>query len=85
MIKATSVRANDDFTITVQLEDGRVATHDMGYLKELDGPVVDKIKSVAEFRKAFVENGIVAWPSGYDIDPYYLIECSEISGCLKWD
>jgi hypothetical protein len=49
---------------------------DMLYLKKLNGPVVDPIKKLAEFKRVFIRNGIVAWPSGYDIDPYFLIESS---------
>jgi hypothetical protein len=36
--------------------------------------VVDPLKDVREFSKVFVRNGIVTWTTGYDIDPYYLVE-----------
>lgn len=78
MIKAISVQAFADYTIKVTLEDGRVVIMDMGYVKDLKGPVVEPLKDSETFKKVFVRNGIVTWQSGYDIDPYYLVESGEI-------
>jgi hypothetical protein len=74
MIKSIHVTANDDFTITASLEDGRVIKMDMNFIQNLNGPVVDPIKKISEFKKVFVRNGIITWSTGFDIDPYYLIE-----------
>jgi hypothetical protein len=74
MIKAIQVVANDDYTIQVNLEDGRIIKMDMNFIKTLAGPVVDPLKALLEFKKVFVRNGIVTWNTGFDIDPYYLIE-----------
>ncbi|MGK5084942.1 DUF2442 domain-containing protein [Bdellovibrionota bacterium FG-1] len=74
MIKALQVIAKDDFSIFVTLEDGRVMRLDMSFINSQSGPVVDPLKSLSEFKKVFVRNGIVTWPTGYDIDPYYLVE-----------
>ncbi len=74
MIKAIQVIAKNDFTILVQLEDNRNIKLDMSFIKKLEGPVVNPIKELNEFKKVFIRNGIVTWPTGYDIDPYFLIE-----------
>jgi len=74
MIKAINVVANDDYTICVALEDGRQIKMDMNFIKNIKGPVVDPLKNISEFKKLFIRNGIVTWPTGYDIDPYYLVE-----------
>jgi hypothetical protein len=74
MIRAIQVTANDDYSILVMLEDGRTLKVDMKFLKNQSGPVVESLKDVGEFKKVFVRNGIVTWSTGYDIDPYYLIE-----------
>ena len=79
MIKAVSVNANDDFSITISLEDGRTLRLDLSNLKNETGPVVEPLKQIAEFKKVFVRNGIVTWPTGYDIDPYYLVETGVVS------
>ncbi len=74
MIKAIQVTANDDYTILVTLEDGRIIRMDMNFIKRQQGPVVDVLKQVNEFKKVFVRNGIVTWHTGYDIDPYFLVD-----------
>lgn len=74
MIKAIHVTASDDYSIYVTLEDGRKLRIDMAFIKNQSGSVVDPLKNLAEFKKVFVRNGIVTWSTGYDIDPYYLIE-----------
>ncbi len=78
MIRAIRVIANDDYSILATLEDGRTLRVDMRYLKSQTGPVVETLKDIGEFKKVFVRNGIVTWPSGYDIDPYYLVENGSI-------
>jgi hypothetical protein len=78
MIRAVSVRAGDDYCIVVNLEDGRVVKMDMAFIKAQSGPVVDPIKDLSEFRKAFIRDGIVTWKTGFDIDPYFLIEETEV-------
>ncbi len=74
MIKAIKVTANDDYTILVTLEDGRNLMMNMAFIKNSAGPVVEPLKELGEFKKVFIRNGIVLWPTGYDIDPYYLAE-----------
>ena len=78
MIRAIDVVAKDDYTITVRLEDGRIAHMDMSFVQKESGPVVEPLKKLEEFKKAFVRNGIVCWPSGFDIDPYFLVETATI-------
>lgn len=72
MINAISVVASEDFFIVVNLEDGRTLKLDMNFIKHENGHVVESIHNFEEFKKVFIKNGIVSWPSGYDIDPYYL-------------
>ena len=74
MIRAVKVRATENFYILVNLEDGRTIKFDMQFIHKEVGPVVDPLKTPEGFLKAFVRNGVITWPSGYDIDPYFLIE-----------
>ena len=76
MIKAISVKANDDFSILVSLEDGRIVRMDMSFIQDKSGPVVEPLKNIEEFKRVFVNKGIVTWPTGYDIHPYFLIDQS---------
>ena len=73
MIKAISVIPNKDFSITVNLEDGRTIRMEMNFIFKKSGPVVDPLKNEEGFKKVFIRRGIVTWSTGYDIDPYFLI------------
>jgi hypothetical protein len=79
MTKAIQVVARDNFTILVTLEDGKIIEMNMAFLKTLSGPVVDPLKNLSEFKKVFVRNGIVTWPTGFDIDPYFLVESGTVT------
>ena len=79
MIKAVKVVANDDYSILVTLEDGRAMRMDMAFIRSQSGPVVEPLKQLQEFRKVFIRNGIVTWTTGYDIDPYFLIENGSVT------
>lgn len=72
MINAIKVVATEDFIIDIDLEDGRSLKLDMHFILKESGSVVQPFKNAEEFKKVFVRNGIVTWPSGYDIDPYFL-------------
>lgn len=72
MINAIKVEPTDDFKILIDLEDGRKIEFDMNYIHSENGVVIDPLKDIKNFKKVFIKNGIVTWPTGYDIDPYYL-------------
>lgn len=72
MINATKVEPTDDFKILIDLEDGRKIEFGMNYIHSENGIVIDPLKDIKNFEKVFIKNGIVTWPTGYDIDPYYL-------------
>ncbi|MBC7713407.1 MAG: DUF2442 domain-containing protein [Rhizobacter sp.] len=74
MTKAIKVEASKDFTIIVSLEDGRKFKLDLSYIKNSSGPVVEPLKNQNEFIKAFIQDGIVSWSTGFDIDPYFILE-----------
>jgi hypothetical protein len=72
-INAISVAATEDFHLIVKLEDGRSFNFNMSYILKETGPIVQPLKNIEEFQKVFIQHGIVTWPSGFDIDPYFLI------------
>ena len=77
MINAIKVEATDDFKIIVTLENNLVLRLDMNFIHDENGRVIDPLKDICEFKKVFVRDGIVTWPSGYDIDPYFLEDQGE--------
>ncbi len=74
MIRALKVIATEDFHVIADLEDGRTLKLNMSFIKNESGPVVEPLKTFEEFKKVFIKDGIVTWSTGYDVDPYFLVE-----------
>lgn len=68
LVKAASVEALDGFNVRVVFLDGSVKELDpTAYLR---GPIFQPIREdMNAFRKLSVENGVVTWSNGADIDP----------------
>ncbi len=72
MIKVIKVVPHPNFKLTVTFENNQISVIDMNFILNESGPVVDPLKAYENFQKVYIENGIITWPTGYDIDPAYL-------------
>lgn len=64
LLRVTAVVPLPGFRLRLTLTDGSVIERDVGHL--LVGPVFERVRH-ADYLKAFVEDGGVAWPGGADI------------------
>jgi hypothetical protein len=71
MLRIRDVAVLDGYRLRLTLSDGSVVDRDVGDL--IDGPIFEPLRDRAEFQRAFIEGGTVAWPSGADIAPETLI------------
>jgi len=79
MNKVTSVRANDDFSLDLQFNDGSVKRFDAK--PYLDYEVFRELKNLSYFKRVGVAFGTVQWPHEQDISPETLyIEGVVLSG-----
>ncbi len=67
MNKVTSVRANDDFSLDLQFNDGSVKRFDAK--PYLDYEVFRELKDLNYFKRVGVAFGTVQWPHEQDISP----------------
>lgn len=74
MTRVKSVNAHPNFKLTVIFDNGKSSLIDMNFIFNESGPVVEPLKQFENFQKVYIENGIITWPTGYDIDPNYLEE-----------
>lgn len=74
MIKVKRVIPHPDFKLTVIFENNSISTVDMNFIFQESGPVVNPLKSYDQFCLVYIEDGVITWPTGYDIDPHYLLE-----------
>ena len=66
-----AVRPLADYTIDVELVDGRRGVFDLK--SYLDHGVFRELKDVGYFRRVGIEYGAVTWPNGQDIAPETLL------------
>lgn len=65
-----SVRALGDHRLEVAYADGIITVLDFSqYLAVRSGPVTDPLREQAMFSKVRLEDGVVSWPTGFDICP----------------
>ena len=62
------VKANEDFTLECEMENGDVYLYDMTSIKNEHGEMVQPLKDIDYFKKVFVEVDYITWPNGYSID-----------------
>lgn len=56
--------------LSVVYSDGLSATLDFSeYLSHRSGPLVEQLRPASFFSSVRVDNGLLAWPNGYDICP----------------
>ena len=67
MNKVTTVKANDDFSLDVQFNDGSVKRFDAK--PYLDYEVFRELKNPGYFKQVTVAFGTVQWPHEQDISP----------------
>ena len=65
--KVLDVIANDDFTLTCEMENGESYHYDMSFVHEETGLAIEPLRDIAMFQKVWVDHGALEWPCGYGI------------------
>ncbi len=82
MKKVVSAKANDDFTLDVQFNDGSFKKFDVK--PYLDYPVFRELKDLSYFKNIKIVFGTVQWENEQDIAPETLyLESKEIKEAVK--
>ena len=66
--KVLEVKANDDFTLECEMENGEVYLYDMSFVRNGGGPMARPLNKIIFFKKVFIECGCVTWPNGFNTD-----------------
>lgn len=61
------VKANDDYTLKCEMENGDVYLYDMSFLHNEKGVVIEPLKDINYFKKVWPEPGSLEWPAGFAI------------------
>ncbi len=83
MIDVIGIRKLGSHRIEIEFSDGAVGVHDFSGLLGRAGPMIEPLKDPAYFDRAFIEDGALTWPNGYDWDSTALHEAMTAAGELR--
>ena len=70
MIKVLNARLLDAFRLELDFSDHTQGVFDAGaYLATRSGPLLDKLRDPAYFRRVFIDAGALCWPNGLELSP----------------
>ena len=67
-LAVVEVRPAGGHLLRIAFSDGRSGRHDFSDLAARRGPMVSPLADPAFLGRAFVEDGVLTWPNGYDWD-----------------
>lgn len=76
----THVETMPNFQLRLEFDNGEIRVFDMGPFLSRASGVFEPLREMANFRRAFVAQGTVCWPSDVDLDPELLYQQSEQIG-----
>jgi hypothetical protein len=82
MTKIKKVHLNGGKRLTLTFTDGACGVHDLVWLFEKSGPMLEPLREQAFFDRVFLEMGALTWPNGFDLSPWNVRERMEAAGEL---
>lgn len=83
MIEVREAKYLGDFRLWIEFSDDCKGERDFAFLTGEVGPMIEPLKDPAYFRRVFVENGVLTWPNGFDLDPIALHDEMKRAGLLR--
>jgi hypothetical protein len=82
LIKISRVKSAGGTRLAITFADGAHGVHDMAWLFERSGPMLEPLREQAFFDRVFLEMGALTWPNGFDLSPWNVRERMEAAGEL---
>lgn len=83
MIEVRQARHLGGYRLRVEFSDDTIGERDFAFLAQGSGSMVEPLKDPAYFARVFVENGVLTWPNGFDLDSIALHDEMEQAGELR--
>jgi hypothetical protein len=72
LVNVVGVEPLGAFKLRVSFSDGTTGDHDFASIIAEGGPMVEPLRDLIMFQKAFVMMGVLSWPNGFDLDAIQL-------------
>ncbi|HWA21230.1 MAG TPA: DUF2442 domain-containing protein [Caulobacterales bacterium] len=82
LVKVLRVEALGGYRLRVHFTNGEVGEQDFSAMVAEGGTMVEPLRDPAFFARAFVQNGVPAWPNGLDLDAVALHQEMKAAGAL---
>jgi hypothetical protein len=82
MIRLSKIKYLGGYRLRATFSDGMAGEYDFSSIVAESGPMVEPLRDQAYFARAFLEDGALTWPNGYDAAPGWLRREIEAQGAL---
>jgi hypothetical protein len=82
-VDVVRVEPRGGYRLLVSFSNGHEGEQDFSDLISEGGVMVEPLRNPAFFARVFVDDGVVTWPNGFDLDPIALHDGMKKSGLLR--
>lgn len=83
IIKVLHARHVSGTRVEVHFTNGDAGVHDFSDMLAQSGVMLEPLSDSEAFSRVFVQNGVLCWPTGYDIDALALHKAMQEANELK--
>ena len=69
--------------LLIRFSNGREGERDFSDVIAEGGPMLEPLRDPAFFARVFIDDGVLTWPNGYDIDSISLYDEMKKAGLLR--
>lgn len=82
LLRIRSVKPAGGRRLAITFENGAHGVHDLAWLFEMSGPMLEPLRDQTFFERVFLEMGALTWPNGLDLSPWNISQRMEAAGEL---
>jgi hypothetical protein len=83
LIDVVRVEPRGGYRLAVAFSDGSEGERDFADLMAEGGEMVEPLRDVAFFARVFLDDGVLTWPNGFDLDSIALHQEMKAAGLLR--
>jgi Protein of unknown function (DUF2442) len=83
LIDVVRVEPRGGYRLAVAFSDGSEGERDFADLIAEGGEMVEPLREVAFFARVFLDDGVLTWPNGFDLDSIALHQEMKAAGLLR--
>jgi hypothetical protein len=82
-VDVVRVEPRAGYRLLITFSNGREGERDLSDLIAEGGVMVEPLKDPAFFARVFIDDGVVTWPNGFDLDSIALYDEMKKAGVLR--